>query len=190
MFPFGQAQSLEIMPGTSGFFADIQWLKPLDEAPKWSIFSRSRATLDLDGQTNLFMGAYLNYTTSTGWGGTILGRISSSGAGGEAGFHYVKATENLLLYALISSKLGPQWAGSWFSILRYQPSLNEKWRLYSSLELYSQFNVMGHVVSVQRVRIGLARWGYQAGIGLNLSAQGQAYVLAPINPGLFLRKQF
>ena len=52
------AQSLEIMAGDQRIFADVQWLKFIDTPKQWSIFSRTRATVDYENQTNLFSGAF------------------------------------------------------------------------------------------------------------------------------------
>ena len=133
------AQSFEFMPGTERIFIDAQWLKAFDEERKWSLFSRSRATVDYDENTNLFTGAYLNYTTKSGFGGTVLGRISTLGAGGDAGIHFFKTKESFMAYALVSVDISSTFAYSWFSILRYTPAFNDKWKFYSNLELFFKF---------------------------------------------------
>lgn len=184
------AQSFEFMPGTERIFIDAQWLKTFDTERKWSLFSRSRATVDYDENTNLFTGAYLNYTTKSGLGGTVVGRISSLEAGGDAGVHFFKAKASFMVYALASVEISSEFAYSWFSIVRYTPTLNEKWKLYSSLELFSNFNTDGHVASVQRMRAGLDRNGYQFGLALNLSGLREDYSTTDSNPGIFIRKQF
>lgn len=185
-----QSQSFEVMPGTERIFVDAQWLKTFDAERRWSLFSRSRATVDYDENTNLFMGAYINYTTKSGFGGTVVGRISSLGAGGDAGVHFFKANEKFIIYALASVEMSAEPGYSWFSILRYTPSLSEKWKLYTSLELFSNFNGDGHVASVQRIRVGLDRKGYQFGLALNLAGLGERYSTTDTNPGIFVRKQF
>lgn len=184
------AQSIEVMPGTERLFADVQWLEALDKDRKWSVFSRVRATDDYNENTNLFMGAYLNYTTATGFGGTILGRISTGGSGGDIGVHYFKATKDFMVFALASLDLAAELGYSWFSITRYRPALSEKLRLYTSLELFSNFNETGHAVSVQRMRAGLESHGYQFGLALNLAGFGQDYSNTDSNPGVFIRKEF
>ena len=183
-------QSFEFMPGTERIFIDAQWLKAFDADRHWTLFSRSRATVDYDQNTDLFTGAYLNYTTSAGVGGTLLGRISSLGAGLDGGVHFFKARERLLLYALVSVQLKSEFAYSWFSILRFLPPLNDRWKLYTSLELFSNFNTAGHAFSVQRIRAGVDREGWQFGLALNLSGVGADYILVNTNPGLFIRKEF
>ncbi len=186
----GWGQSLELMPGTERIFADVQWLKAFDEDYKWTLFSRSRATVDYEENTDLFTGAYVNYTTRSGFGGTVLGRISSSSAGGDIGAHFFKNSETFTVYALASIAIQSELAYSWFSIMRYTPALNNEWRLYSSLELFSNFNASGHVASVQRVRAGLDKQGYQFGLAVNLMGLGSEYSSTDTNPGIFFRKQF
>jgi len=184
-------QSLEIMPGTERVFVDVQWLEFFEEDQKWSLFSRSRATTDYEENTNLFTGGYLNYTTKSGLGATILGRISSLGAGSDAGIHLFKANNRMMLYALASIGLSSELSYSWFSIFRFTPSLSDKMNVYSSLELFSNFGEEGHLASVQRIRLGLAnKSGFQFGLGLNLSGLGKNYQNTDSNPGVFLRKQF
>lgn len=178
------------MPGTKRVFVDAQWLNFMDEDRKWSLFSRSRATTDYEENTNLFTGAYLNYTTKSGIGGTVLGRISSIGAGYDAGIHLFKANHKMMIYALASMALSKELGYSWFSIMRYTPSVSEQWNLYTSLELFSNFGKEGHVASVQRMRLGLSRSGVQFGLALNLSGLGKNYHQTDSNPGVFVRKSF
>lgn len=185
-----EGQSLEVMPGTERIFADVQWLQFFDEDRKWSLFSRTRATVDYNDNANLFSGAYLNYTTSSGFGGTLLGRISNAGAGSDAGLHLFKANERWMLYALASVEISRDLSYSWFSILRFTPPITDTWKLYTSLELFSNFGKSGHVASVQRMRLGLSRGGYQFGMGLNLAGVGSTYSSTDMNPGLFVRKEF
>ena len=93
----------------------------------------------------------------------------------------------------LKHKFGPfasELGYSWFSIARYTPDLSQTWGLYTSLELFSNFDKEGHVASVQRMRLGLQKQGYQFGLGLNLSGLGKTYAQTDANPGLFVRKQF
>lgn len=183
-------QSIELMPGTERVFADVQWLKPFDDEFRWSIFSRSRVTVDYNENTDLFTGAYLNYTTTSGFGGTVLGKVSSNGAGGDAGVHFFKARRLLLVYALVSVGLESDPSWSWFSIVRYRPELSKNWKLYTSLELFTALGSEGHRGSVQRLRLGLDRKTWQFGLALNLSGRGRDYEQTDANPGVFIRKQF
>ncbi len=183
------AQNFEVMPGTARLFMDAQYLKFFDKEYKFSLFSRARATTEYDGRaTNLFTGAYMNYTTNSGFGATVLGRVATSGAGIDAGIHYFKAKKSLLIYALPSINIGGALLYSWFSIIRYTPELQNEWKLYTSLELFSAFGQVGHLSSVQRIRLGLDKMGYQFGAAINLNES--RYANTDVNPGIFFRKEF
>lgn len=182
-------QSFELMPGTERLFLDAQYLKFFDEGRHVSLFSRARATAAYnEQQTDLFTGAYLNYTTKSGLGGTVLGRISSSSSGMDVGIHYFKATTTWMVYALPAINLNDELLYSWFSIVRFTPSLTEHWKLYTSLELFSAFGEIGHLSSVQRIRLGVDTKGYQFGLAVNLNEN--RFSDSDSNPGIFFRKQF
>jgi len=186
----GHSQSVEIAAGTEYTFVDVQWLSRFDNSEKWSFFSRTRATVDEADNTNLFTGGYLNFTTRKGIGASVVGRIGMTGSGTDAGIHYFKAKPNWMVFALASVEMSDQLAYGWFSIVRYTPTLGEDWKLYNSLELYSNFNNAGHFYSVQRVRMGADYKMYQFGPALDLSAFGTEYESNPTNFGFFIRKQF
>jgi hypothetical protein len=184
------SQSVELMPGSEYTFVDVQWLSRFDQSEKWSFFSRTRATTVGDQETNLFTGGYLNYTTAKGLGASLVGRIATGGSGSDAGIHYFQAHESWMLFALASIELSDELSYGWFSIFRFTPVLSEKWRLYNSLELFSNFNDAGHYYSVQRLRVGVDYKRYQFGPGIDLSAFGEGYESNPTNFGFFIRKQF
>lgn len=184
-----QAQSLELMAGNQRIFVDAQWLKPIDTELQWSIFSRTRATVDYDNNTNLFTGTYFNYTTKIGLGGSVVGKIGNNGAGVDAGVHIFKNKKNWMLFGLASVGLKSKLEYSWFSIFRFTPKIGANWKLYTSLELFSLFDKNGSVFNVQRVRLGLDRKGYQFGLASNLSETVNPLVFDN-NFGVFIRKSF
>jgi len=185
-----QAQSIELMPGTERIFGDLQWLQSFEENRAWSLFSRTRFTVDYQEQTSFFTGAYLNYTLSSGFGASLIGRASTTGAASDIGLHFFKAHEHFMVFAISWIPLTEELSYSAFSIMRYTPSINRQWKLYSSLELFTSFDNGGHRISFQGLRLGVDRAGYQFGLGLNLSARGVDFASLDRNPGIFLRKQF
>ncbi|MEO0468464.1 MAG: hypothetical protein AAF206_02495 [Bacteroidota bacterium] len=182
-------QSLELMLGHERIFADVQWLKFIDQDRHWSIFSRTRATVDYDNQTDLFSGAYLNYTLKNGLGASVIGKIANSGAGADAGVHLFKLKPKWMLFALVSAGLKDELEYSWFSIFRFTPKLNDQWKFYSSLELFSLFRQGNHLVSVQRLRLGLDHRQFQFGVAGNFTEVGADWT-GRSNLGLFVRKAF
>ena len=177
------------MAGDERIFVDAQWLRFFDEDRKWSLFSRTRATTDYDEKTDLFTGSYLNYTTSIGLGGSLVGKVANSGAGVDGGLHVFKSKPSWTLFGLASVGLQKELEYSWFSIFRFTPQLNEKLKLYSSLELFTLMNDAGNVVSVQRIRLGIDRKGFQFGLANN-STKWASSTLLDNNFGGFIRKSF
>ncbi len=184
------AQSVEIMPGTHNVFVDLQWLRTFDEARHWSLFSRTRATVDYQNSSDLLMGGYLNYTSSIGLGPTIVGAVGHSGAVAEAGVHYFSASPTLVFFGLASAATRDRFTYSWFSITRYTPALSELTRLYTSLEVYVQMQDTDLQVTVVRARTGLSLDSYQLGRGMNAAAFGFWSGAWALNPGIFLRKEY
>ena len=185
-----QSQSLELMAGSERVFTDVQWLEFFNREMDWNLFSRARSIVDYENNTNQFMGAYLNYTTPSGFGGTMVGRIASAGSGLDTGVHYFKARESFMMYALASLTLVQGPGISWFSITRFTPKIDDKWKLYSSFELFSSFDYKQHQFSTQRLRLGLDNLGNQFGIAVNISETGKEIAHSDTNPGFFIRKQF
>lgn len=186
---FCLSQSLEIMVGNERVFADAQWLRFMDSKNQWSIFSRTRATVNYDNQTNLFSGAYLNHTLKNGLGGSLVGKIATGGGGADAGIHIFKSRPTWMLFGLASVGLKEEFEYSWFSIFRFTPKINDHWRYYSSLELFSLFGKKNHLVSVQRIRLGFDHRQFQFGISANFTETGKGWT-ANSNLGGFIRKMF
>jgi len=189
--PILNSQSFEVLLGHNRVFIDAQYLSFFDEEHKWSLFSAARATAEYDQtQTNLFTAGYLNYTINKGFGLSIVGRISTLDSGLDFGPHFFKNTKNWSFFILPTINLENELLYSWFSIIKYTPQLKEALKLYSSYEQFSAFNINGHITSVQRIRLGLDRMGYQFGMGLNLRQSGQQFSDFDSNIGGFIRKQF
>ncbi len=187
---FSFSQSIEIMAGDKYVFADLQWLKPFDSQYRWSLFSRTRMTVDYDNRANLFSGAYLNRTTKSGLGASLVGKVSqTTGASADAGAHFFKSKPKWMLFGLATVGLKNELEYSWFSIFRFTPKINDRWKWYTSLELFHLFNKNGHAFSVERIRIGVDYQGYQFGLAGNLQQVGTD-LKTNDNLGGFIRKSF
>lgn len=183
------AQSFEWMMGHERMFGDAQWLRFFDEEERWSMFSRTRATVDYDNQTDLFSAIYLNHTTKWGVGPSVVGKIASGGAGVDGGVHIFKAKSNWMLFGLAATAIKSDFEAYWFSIFRYTPSISEKFNGYVSIELFTLFRDKDHAGSVQRLRLGIDRSGLQYGLAANLVETGTSWQTNH-NFGVFIRKSF
>ncbi len=187
------AQSVEIMTGNNFVFVDIQFLKSFDKKYQTTLFSRTRARPTYNDEKNnisFFSGAYLNYTIKKGFGGSLIGRIDNFGSDVDLGIHFYKKTKTISIFILPSISLTAKNVYSWFSIIRFRPALNEKWKIYTSLELFTAVKKNDHLLSTQRARLGLDYRKFQFGLAMNISEFGNGFKLNNENYGVFLRKEF
>ena len=183
----GKAQSIEVMPGNENVFSDVQLLKPLIKNDyRFTVFNRTRTVLDYDNNANLLTLAYANYTHKTGFGFSALGSIGSTSG---LGINYFKKTDHFSIFALVASELESIPGYSFFTITKWKPAINERWKLYTSVELLSLVNKLGHQISIQRLRLGIEKGQYQFGFAANVSFLGDKWVNNG-NYGPFFRIEF
>lgn len=185
-----QAQSVELMPGTEYFFADVQFFKPLDKQFRTTIFHRTRVQLDYDNQSSFFTAGYFNYTTSAGFGPSLVSRLDNDGGNLDLGVHYYHEGGQATFFGLLSASLTDGGILSWFSIFRFTPPLTKTWKLYTSVELFTVLRKADHAASIQRLRLGLSHRSYQFGLGVNLLELGNDFSFLNENYGLFVRRTF
>lgn len=184
------SQSYELMPSSEYVFADIQFLKPFDKQYRFTLFSRTRIEVDYEEQVSFFSGAYFSYTDKSGFGTTVLGRVNNAGAGADFGIHFNHTKDTWSFFGLLAKDLGESKDYSWFSIFRYRPKINDQWRVYNSIELFTAMSGGDHGASLQRVRIGVEKGGYQFGFGFNWLELGNSFLFINDSYGLFIRKEF
>jgi len=191
---FAFAQSFELMAGTKRVFFDVKIIKIFDGHENWSLLNRSRATAEYDEyNTDLFTGTYLNYSTNAGFGGTLVGNISSTNSGFDVGVHYFKATSKFFAYILPAIRIKDELLLTGISFLRYSPDLKNDWKLFLSLEVFTAFNKNGHLKSGQRARAGFSKKGYSFGLAVNIlekGTPGDEVDEVDVNPGVFVGKSF
>ena len=162
----------------------------MDSRFRNSVFSRTRARIDYgEDSPDFFSGLYLNHTFNSGLGLSVLGRINNRAADIDIGPHFYKQTKNLSFFGLLTFSLTDWGVYSWFSILRYRPSLNNMLKLYSSFELFIAMDQSNHLASTQRLRLGLDYQTYQFGLALNLTEFGNKFEFVNNNFGVFVRKE-
>ena len=184
-------QSVELMPGHRFVFTDVQFLKAFDKAFKFTLFNRTRAQIAYeDDRVDFFSGNYLNYTTPSGFGGSVVGRFNNLGSDVDIGPHFFKQTKTITFFGIASLSLTSGGVYSWFSIFRYRPELTPRLKLYTSVELFTAMNKSDHLASTQRLRLGLDIRTIQFGGAVNLTEVGGNFTFANNNIGVFVRKEF
>jgi len=190
VFSYGKTQSIELMPSTEYLFTDVQFFKPLDKKYAASLFSRTRAEINYDNEVSFFSAAYLNYTTKSGFGISGIGRMNNRRADFDAGIHFYKSIKDLTIFSIISKSLTTEEAYSLFTIFRFRPAINEKWKFYSAFELAMFFRNTDHLSSLQRIRAGLDYQKYQFGLAANLLELGSDFEFFNNSYGVFVRREF
>lgn len=85
----------------------------------------------------------------------------------------MKETEELLIYANLSSAVTKNPDGHILVILGYLPEINEKWRLVLRSELRTGINYdHGHACSTQQVKAGF-QYNEKVGFGIGVEAGQQ-----------------
>jgi hypothetical protein len=116
---------------------------------------------------------------------------SVAGFGTTVGLTHSKATKEILAITVLSYQLSSDQNLKIFGIYEYKPALNEKWSIYSRLQLtYNQGMAEGfHNRSFLYLRAGLKKGPLGFGLGANFDAYGPNKV-ARENYGVFTRWEF
>ncbi len=116
---------------------------------------------------------------------------SVAGFGTTLGLTHSKATKEILAISVLSYQLSSAKNVKFFGLYEYKPTLNEKWSLYSRLQLtYNQGMAEGfHNRSFLYLRAGLKKGPLGFGLGANFDAYGPSKV-ARENYGVFTRWEF
>jgi len=116
---------------------------------------------------------------------------SVAGFGTTVGLTHSKATKEILAITVLSYQLSSDQNLKIFGIYEYKPALNEKWSIYSRLQLtYNQGMAEGfHNRSFLFLRAGLKKGPLGFGLGANFDSYGPNKV-ARENYGVFTRWEF
>jgi len=116
---------------------------------------------------------------------------SVAGFGTTVGLTHSKATKEILAITVLSYQLSSDQNLKVFGIYEYKPALNDKWSIYSRLQLtYNQGMAEGfHNRSFLYLRAGLKKGPLGFGLGANFDAYGPNK-LARENYGFFTRWEF
>jgi hypothetical protein len=116
---------------------------------------------------------------------------SVAGFGTTVGLTHSKATKEILAITVLSYQLSSDQNLKIFGIYEYKPALNDKWSIYSRLQLtYNQGMAEGfHNRSFLYLRAGLKKGPLGFGLGANFDAYGPNKV-ARENYGVFTRWEF
>lgn len=166
---------------------------------KFLFFSRERAVIDYKQTTTTNLPQFgfteaisYNHPALKGFAPVLVGQILNRGAFAKTGVQYAHISKNLTVFAWSVVELDEKPDIDVFLLLRYTPQLNEKWKLFSQIELINAIptDKAANFNFTQRLRLGLKRLDWQFGLGSDLSAFGRARFSNTQNTGIFLRHEF
>lgn len=106
----------------------------------------------------------------------------------SVGIQYAKAFKNGLLVMVPRADVKKYGAVELMSMLEYQPVIGKSVKLYTRLQVMSNYGAYQHNRSYQRLRLGISIKDIQLGVGMHLDEYGKESRVN-MNTGVFIRKQ-
>ncbi len=155
-----------------------------------NVSSRYDADVKKAGRPNEIMNqAYI--TTKLNKSFTLLAGMFYSNASGiraSAAIQYALPFKNGLWVMVPRVDIEHRGSVEMMSMFEYQPMIAKTIKLYTRLQLMSNYGPYQHNRSYQRLRLGVTIKGTQVGVGVNLDEYGKQSK-PNLNAGLFIRKE-
>lgn len=190
------AQSVETYAGHKRVGVDLLWFKFFNDKNEgktpFLFFSRNRASTDWDSSPTAFGSTNaVSYNFKSGVGIVAVGSFLNNGFTPKAGVQYVKIKGDFLFFGWLVVDLKEKGNLDLFGMLRWQPKLNEQWRLFSQVELFPIYKPENKFWSLtQRLRLGTKYHGWAAGFMADFNQSGKNEFAKTENIGGFLRHDF
>lgn len=190
------AQSVETYAGHKRAGADLMWFKYFknkkDERTPFLFFSRNRANTDYDNAPTAFGSTNaVSYNFKNGLGLVAVGSLVNIGFTPKAGVQFVKMKGDFLFFGWLVVDLKKAGNVDMFGLFRWQPKLNEQWRLFAQLELFPVYNPENEYWNItQRLRFGAKHRAWAAGLMADFNQSGTGDFVQTKNLGGFLRHDF
>jgi hypothetical protein len=190
------SQSVEIYAGHERAGVDLMWFKYFknkkDDRTPFLFFSRNRASTDYQN-THIAFGSTnaVSYNFKSGLGLVAVGSFVNAGFTPKAGVQFVKMKDAFLFFGWLVADLKKEGNVDLFGMFRWQPKLNEQWRMFSQLELFPVYNpASGFLSLTQRLRLGAKYRSWAAGLMADFNQSGVDAFTQTNNVGGFLRYDF
>ncbi len=191
---FGQA--VEAYAGHKRAGVDLMWYKffknQKEEQSPFLFFSRNRASTDYENSPTAFGSTNaVSYNFRNGIGLVAVGSFLNGGFTPKAGVQLVKIQGDFLFFGWLVADLKKEGNLDLFGMFRWQPKLDEQWRLLSQLELFPVYNPENEFWSLtQRLRLGGKRRTWAGGLMADFNQSGINSFTNTNNFGAFLRHDF
>jgi len=190
------AQSVEYYAGDKRNGVDLMWFKNFKnlkgEKSSFLFFSRNRASVDYHNAPTAFGSTNaISYNFKNGIGVVTVASFLNSGFTPKAGIQFYKQNGNFMFFGWAVAEFKDEGTIDVFGLFRYQPKLDEQWKILSQLELFPVYNPSNEFWNItQRVRIGVKYQNIAFGLMTDLNQSGKSDFTTTENSGGFLRYDF
>jgi hypothetical protein len=190
------AQAVEGYAGHERAGMDLLWFKNFknkrEERGPFLFFSRNRASVDYQGSPTAFGSVNaVSYNFKNGLGIVAVASFLQAGFTPKAGIQYYKAKGDFMFFGWLVADLKDNGGADVFGLFRYQPKINETWRIFSQLELFPAYHFSAETWSLtQRLRFGVKYHTWAAGFMADFNQTGKITFKNTNNWGVFIRNEF
>lgn len=133
-----------------------------------------------------------NHPDLSGLAPVFVVQVSNAGIYPKAGVQFYGGTNELTFFTWIVHETLLSGKTDWFVLIRYEPAVQEDWKLYSQCELFTVLpgSSTGIYTFIQRLRLGLKRASFSFGAGADFSNSGNSRYASKENTGIFIRYEF
>jgi hypothetical protein len=184
----------ELFLGNKSPALDVFFIKPFSQHSAFTFLSRSKIALPdyKSGNDEFISTNIVSYEIEhTGFGiAAAAKKAKDESLNGRAGFQYLKNTEKLLFYSILSTKLADSADARLLSIFQFVPELTNIIKLFTRAEWETSINYNGgHNFTQSIIRIGLEANNWQFGLGSELFWRQKAFDFEEGNYGVFITKK-
>ena len=184
---YAENGSIEAFGGNANTTLDAKLSFPLTE--KTGFFLRERVDAGYDASVGSFTLVDFVYTLPAGFTLLVEGQAySHSGIVSRFGADYFSKAGNFKSYSAVTIKATEEPNAELTMRLTYSPKVSENLQLFSQIEAIGDMGLNGHQWSTERLRLGIERDAYRAGVGADLSQTKT--LLDGYNVGVFIGKNF
>jgi hypothetical protein len=194
---------VEVFGGTKKTTFDIMFFKFLKskqgQNSQWLFFNRNRASIDykMTSTTNLPAFGFTeaisyNYKKLKGFAPVVVVQVSTRTISPKAGIQFFHRKKDFTFFSWVVIETLQNPHLDFFLLTRYEPALRKQVKLFTQVELVSAFPTVSssNYNLFQRVRLGVRKKDWQAGVGADFTEFGNTTLLTTNNLGVFLRYEF
>lgn len=190
------AQSVEIYAGHKRSGVDLMWFKKFkntkEERTPFLYFSRNRANTDYHNAPTAFGSTNaISYNFKNGLGLVTVASFVNVGFVPKAGIQYYKQKGDFMFFGWFVNDLKKEGNTDLFGLFRYQPKINEHWRIFAQIEVFPVYNFSSEIWNItQRLRLGVKYHALGGGFMADFNQTGKDKFKNTNNLGGFLRWEF